>query len=132
MAACSCAEYAAPGLLLQRGQSDLSSAFSVGSRVQFPANWARCILVLQCMLSGSSHPMVSSIPSAADGKRPPNESRYHCSPPSSGRCLQEPCLADMESLPYTSAVLKEAMRLYPPAGVATREASSEIEVGLIF
>eukprot|EP00891_Asterochloris_glomerata_P000149 jgi/Astpho2/149/Aster-04614 len=42
---------------------------------------------------------------------------------------REPCLADMESLPYTSAVLKEAMRLYPPAGMTTREASSDIEVG---
>ena len=47
------------------------------------------------------------------------------------RCLQEPRLADMESLPYTSAVMKEAMRLYPPAGLTTREASSDIEVGLI-
>ena len=54
-----------------------------------------------------------------------------CFPPSDCRCLQEPCLADMESLPYTLAVLKEAMRLYPPAGVVTREASSDIEVGLI-
>ena len=54
-----------------------------------------------------------------------------CFPPSDCCCLQEPCLADMESLPYTSAVLKEAMRLYPPAGMTTREASSDIEVGLI-
>ena len=51
--------------------------------------------------------------------------------PSGCRCLQEPCLADMESLPYTSAVLKEAMRLYPPAGLTTRGTSSDIEVGPI-
>ena len=56
---------------------------------------------------------------------------YPCFPASGCRCLQEPCLADMESLPFTSAVMKEAMRLYPPAGLTTREASSDIQVGLL-
>ena len=74
--------------------------------------------------------MVSSMP-LLQTTRSSFESRYHCSPPSNCSCLQEPRLADMESLPYTSAVLKEVTLMYPPAGVATWEASSDIEVGLM-
>jgi cytochrome P450 len=36
---------------------------------------------------------------------------------------------DVRALPFTERVLKETMRLYPPAWTASREASEEVEVG---
>jgi cytochrome P450 len=59
--------------------------------------------------------------------------------PSEARKLQEeldrtlgqrpPKLADLEHLHYTLAVLKEAMRLYPPAYVITRNSRVETTIG---
>ena len=40
-----------------------------------------------------------------------------------------PTLADLSALPYALAVLKEAMRLYPPAYVVARRATREVTVG---
>lgn len=40
-----------------------------------------------------------------------------------------PTMADLPRLPYTEQVLKEAMRLYPPAGGVTRQAIHDIELG---
>lgn len=40
-----------------------------------------------------------------------------------------PTMADLARLPYTEQVLKEAMRLYPPAGGVTRQAIHDIELG---
>jgi cytochrome P450 len=40
-----------------------------------------------------------------------------------------PELADLERLPYTSMVLQEAMRLYPPVYALTREVAKTVEVG---
>ena len=57
------------------GQSYLDSTSNADNRERAPASWARCILSLQCMLRGGSHAMVSSIPPAADSKKPPYESR---------------------------------------------------------
>ncbi len=37
--------------------------------------------------------------------------------------------SDMASLPYTTAVLRESMRLYPPAWVIGREPTEDIELG---
>jgi cytochrome P450 len=41
----------------------------------------------------------------------------------------EPALADLARLPYTLQVLKEAMRLYPPAYVTSRMATEPVEIG---
>jgi cytochrome P450 len=40
-----------------------------------------------------------------------------------------PTAGDVERLPYARAVLSEAMRLYPPAWIITRQAKQEVEVG---
>jgi cytochrome P450 len=42
---------------------------------------------------------------------------------------REPTLADLEQLPYTSAVVNEALRVYPPATFVTREARQDVVVG---
>ncbi|MFA5958010.1 cytochrome P450 [Hyphomicrobium sp.] len=43
-----------------------------------------------------------------------------------GRAAQA---SDLPSLPYTSAVINESMRLYPPAYVIGREATADLELG---
>nr|MCU0464891.1 cytochrome P450 [Anaerolineae bacterium] len=40
-----------------------------------------------------------------------------------------PTLADLEHLPYTDWVVKEAMRLYPPAWSIGRVATRDVQVG---
>lgn len=40
-----------------------------------------------------------------------------------------PELADLDRLPYTSMVLQEAMRLYPPVYALTREVAKSVEIG---
>jgi cytochrome P450 len=40
-----------------------------------------------------------------------------------------PMLSDLPNLPYTDVVLKESMRLYPPAWTVTREATQDIQLG---
>lgn len=40
-----------------------------------------------------------------------------------------PTLADLRALPYTNAVIKEAMRLYPPAWSFSRELLTDLEIG---
>jgi cytochrome P450 len=40
-----------------------------------------------------------------------------------------PTLADLKALPYTEMVIKEAMRLYPPAFIFSREALEDVQVG---
>lgn len=40
-----------------------------------------------------------------------------------------PTYEDLKQLPYTLAVLKEAMRLYPPAYILSRRATEEVELG---
>jgi len=42
---------------------------------------------------------------------------------------EPPTLADIEALTYTTAVLKESMRLYPPAWIIGREALEDLELG---
>ena len=42
---------------------------------------------------------------------------------------RQPQLADLKSLPYTEAVLKETLRLYPPAWYAERSALTDAELG---
>lgn len=39
-----------------------------------------------------------------------------------------PSLEDLETLPYLDAVFKEALRLYPPAYLTTREAEEDFIV----
>lgn len=40
-----------------------------------------------------------------------------------------PTLQDLQNLPYTDMVMKEAMRLYPPASGVAREALEDVEIG---
>jgi len=40
-----------------------------------------------------------------------------------------PTLEDVPSLPYTEAVIKEAMRFYPPIWTISRVASQDVEIG---
>ncbi len=40
-----------------------------------------------------------------------------------------PCTADLPRLRYTEKVLKEAMRLYPPAWILARQAVRDVEIG---
>jgi cytochrome P450 len=40
-----------------------------------------------------------------------------------------PGIADVDALPYTRAVVAEAMRLYPPAWIQGRQAKADVEVG---
>ncbi len=40
-----------------------------------------------------------------------------------------PTLADLDKLPYTEMVVKEAMRLYPPAWITGRQAIEDVEIG---
>ncbi|MBZ0287035.1 MAG: cytochrome P450 [Anaerolineae bacterium] len=43
-----------------------------------------------------------------------------------------PTLADLANLPYTEMVIKESMRIYPPAWIVGREAIEDVEVGEYF
>ncbi len=43
-----------------------------------------------------------------------------------------PTLADLERLPYTEWVIKESMRLYPPAWIIGREAIEDVQIGDYF
>src|SRR5262249_46973988 len=38
-------------------------------------------------------------------------------------------LEDLKRLPYTLAVFKEAMRIYPPVYMVTRRATTDVEIG---
>ncbi len=38
-------------------------------------------------------------------------------------------MADVSRLPYTESVIKESMRLYPPAWTIGREALEDCEIG---
>jgi cytochrome P450 len=40
-----------------------------------------------------------------------------------------PCYADLEQLPYTEQVIKEALRLYPPASVIPRHVAADATLG---
>jgi cytochrome P450 len=40
-----------------------------------------------------------------------------------------PTMADLENLPYTDMVIKESMRLYPPAGGVSRQAIEDVTLG---
>ena len=42
---------------------------------------------------------------------------------------RRPTFGDLESLPYTEAVVLESMRLYPPAWGIAREALTDVEIG---
>src|SRR5215210_5922718 len=42
---------------------------------------------------------------------------------------RSPTIADLPDLPYAERIIKESMRLYPPAWVVGREATAECEVG---
>jgi cytochrome P450 len=58
-------------------------------------------------------------------------------PAAEARLLQElaplqgkpPTMGDLAQLPYSEQVIKEAMRLYPPAGGVTRQPIHDIELG---
>ncbi|MEO8607866.1 MAG: cytochrome P450 [Chloroflexota bacterium] len=43
-----------------------------------------------------------------------------------------PTLADLANLPYTDMVIKESMRIYPPAWIVGREAIEDVEIGEYF
>lgn len=40
-----------------------------------------------------------------------------------------PDIDDLDNLPYTAAVLKEAMRIYPPAWILARQANDDVDIG---
>ena len=40
-----------------------------------------------------------------------------------------PTAADLKQLPYTEMVIKESMRIYPPAWLLTRQAQEDIQIG---
>jgi cytochrome P450 len=44
-------------------------------------------------------------------------------------CGRAPAAADVPSLAYTNDVVRETMRLYPPAWVMTRRAAEDVEIG---
>jgi cytochrome P450 len=43
-----------------------------------------------------------------------------------------PTLADLPNMPYTEWVMKESMRIYPPAWIVGREALEDVEIGEYF
>ena len=45
------------------------------------------------------------------------------------RLGREPTVADLPQMPYTHAVFKEAMRLYPPAWILGRRAHKDVTIG---
>ncbi|MFO0554624.1 MAG: cytochrome P450 [Polyangiaceae bacterium] len=45
---------------------------------------------------------------------------------------RSPTAADVRALPYTESVLKESMRLFPPAWTTGREATEDVEIGGCF
>src|SRR5208337_718728 len=44
-------------------------------------------------------------------------------------CGRPPAAADVAQLAYTNNVVREAVRLYPPAWVITRRAAENVEIG---
>ena len=50
-----------------------------------------------------------------------------CSAGVLGACLQALTLSDLDSVPFSAAVLHEALRLYPPAGMTDRECGHDIQ-----
>ncbi len=46
-----------------------------------------------------------------------------------GSARRTPALEDVAKLPYTNAVIAEAMRLYPPVYIMGREATENLELG---
>ena len=46
---------------------------------------------------------------------------------------REVSLADLDSLPYLDAVVRESLRMYPAAPVTNREAAEDVEIeGMVF
>ncbi len=59
-------------------------------------------------------------------QHPEAEARVHAEVDALGR---DPTAADVPALPFTEAVIKEALRLYPPAFALPRVAQEEVSVG---